>query len=93
MSNQANIIRHIPTLEQIVMPLIGMLAEDGISWNDRATISKAIQACQRHWRQMEAERQNLNQQQAGQQQGTDALKAGEINSLKGVLLREGVANP
>jgi hypothetical protein len=62
-----NLISHKPDLDDIVMPLIRMLAQSNLSWAQRAEIAAAIGACERHWRDMEAEKQQLtNQSMTGQ---------------------------
>jgi hypothetical protein len=58
-----NLIGHKPSLDDIVMPLIRMLGQPGLSWANRADIANAIGVCERQWRSMEEERQVLNQQQ------------------------------
>ncbi len=70
-----NIIRHKPDLADVVVPLARIIAEADLSWADKAQIAAAINRCCSHWREMEAERNYLNQQQASgqcaQQQGTE----------------------
>jgi hypothetical protein len=63
----SNLIK-APSLGAIVLPLVRIMAEADLAWADREKVSAAIQACHAQWSVMEKERQQANQQIAGQQQ-------------------------
>jgi hypothetical protein len=50
-----NVIKPSPTLAQIVMPLVGLMARGGLSWSDCDRISQAIATCVVQWDSMQAE--------------------------------------
>ena len=70
-----SMIQHKPDLGTIVMPLVRLLGTSGLSWADRASIATAIQECQRHWKSMEDEAQQLSQQAACGQLGISQAQA------------------
>jgi hypothetical protein len=70
-----NIIRHRPDLAHVVMPLVRVQKIADLSWADRAELSSAIASCVRHWNDMEAERQHIEQQTCGQQSSTQTIKS------------------
>lgn len=85
----SNIISHKPDIGDVVMPLIRMLAQPGLSWAQRAEIADAIGACERQWRDMEKERHMLNQQQcvgAAQQSTGQSQQSGQ-NQASNEFLR------
>lgn len=67
-SNGLNVIQHGPDLGTVVMPLVRLLQTDGLSWQNRAEITGAIFACERHWQSMEDEKNQVHQSMAGSQQ-------------------------
>jgi hypothetical protein len=58
-----------PRLESVVMPLVRLMSQCDLSWSDRQELSSAIASCTRHWNDMEAERQELEQRNCQQSLG------------------------
>jgi hypothetical protein len=54
-------------VEHVVMPLVRLLYRCDLSWADREEISSAIACSFRHWSDMEAEREMLNQKACAKQ--------------------------
>lgn len=65
----SNTIDSGPKLTQVVMPLVKLLRNAHLSWDDRVAIAGAIDTAVRAHRDMEAERQHLAGGTAGAQNG------------------------
>lgn len=76
----ANIIKS-QSLISVTLPLIRILAGEGLSWSDREKLSAAVEACRRQWAEMEQER-NLQNQQAQQGQAGQQVATGNLGELR-----------
>ena len=72
MRHDFNVIYHRPSLYVVVGPLVRLYDKADLSWADRAELSAAIGSCYRHWMDMEAERQELEQRNCQQQMSGQA---------------------